>query len=1429
MRTNVDGRKDRLAGGTGTNLMGGEFSNHLGKGFSAGGFDITDDHGWAMRWRRRTPARVAMWGVLGALQRHLLFPVATKLWLDANDHSETGDQVSPGLQVLLAELLGGREWRFDSDLRECWAGTCLVSSPLGNPLGMALVHGTWVDGKPHGRCTAWFMSSAGPHQGDVEKSLVEKKRRDAAAKEPPLLGKTWQDRMRERAARRATRKLTDEAAAIQLSQKRDAMTPADRVTFDIENEVQKQKEIADAHRAAHVERNAPIRQRQIAKLRGVFEHGVLCGDEDCELVFGATEDYAILDDDAAAKKAKKKKPPAGETRAAKLKRLKAEKARKDRLREQGISLKGVLKGIRKVIYGDGVVPLADVEVDTVLARHTYRGRFMEEAPPALTITLPSAPGTAWHTHGDNTTLQRGEVRSVIDERLRKQHARPQKTPFEMLQKDPLNDHHGRTGAMRRGWWRDASGVEYEGPNVSNLFEPHAPSGRRFDVRNPIGEHYRGGLVRGKRHGHGRCVYSDGSVYIGDWVMGHRHGKGTMRISGGKKGKKEKKELQEGVEWWMSKDARAAVKYVPGEVLDGGTHTLTQCRGGKYVGQWRASMRHGHGEELDGSGNKYVGQWVAGQRNGVGRWLLKNGDTYHGEFKAQMMHGYGKMTFDDGAKESYEGDWELNQPCGNGRLMMREGSMYDGPFHDGKEHGEGSWAEPSSLGADLMIRRNGLWENGKRVLWLDWNPSKFASQQFLVLMGRVERGEDDVGPKNYDRFELQDRSTKTKKTEDQLVLLDASTAGTATKDDDGDGDVALSLQAALHAVDHFLIRVRAAARMAALNAHNAAEGAVSSLRLNKAEAFMLGLTDRRPMLYLEEKRHIASIEEARANLITVRKSMDSVLADEAQEVYDIVADAAKETSTKVAMVEALGDDFNLPVVPKLVDIFAAEMDGTRMLADCRARIRKQALVQVLKLAWSPDFEQTPHPKKARVEYILRLWLRELGLASPQAERALIDQGKIGSIEMLTLVETHAELITFGMNPKDAAKLHRCAMEFAIKKGTILRDGNDGNEVESEAVASALAAQAVVENERKKDSALSSAKSSPRSSAASSPRTPRNKRGGKKGKQQKKKPGKKKSGKVAVLKNKKKKGKKKKGDPDDSDAELAPSSALELVTALTSPADSADAFEAPTNTAMDLTDWITIEKPRQPICHLILKFVGLAPLSLADERAEEEEAVNHMTLKQRERHVATQEKMVQIQKRVLRRLFKEMEIRSFATWREMVKDQKTLRHVVHRVQNKTKRRMFDNWTDWIESGAMGDDECDTFKDEDERIQRLSESTYARMIAEDLPILPPGVHPSIDLEIANVAMRIVQGLGASAGRNTIGVYSTKVERSAKELHAAESDAYATKAVSQGADTFYFFSISSMTEYFTNIMLLLMDIFCFRKRFSRKSVTSFLSKWIR
>jgi hypothetical protein len=160
---------------------------------------------------------------------------------------------------------------------------------------------------------------------------------------------------------------------------------------------------------------------------------------------------------------------------------------------------------------------------------------------------------------------------------------------------------------------------------------------------------------------------------------------------------------------------------------------------------------------------------------------------------------------------------------------------------------------------------------------------------------------------------------------------------------------------------------------------------------------------------------------------------------------------------------------------------------------------------------------------------------------------------------------------------------------------------------------------------------------------------------------------------------------------------------------------------------------------------------------------------------------------------------MEIRSFAKWREMVKDQKTLRHVVHRVQNKTKRRMFDNWTDWIESGAMGDDECDTFKDEDERILRLSESTYARMIAEDLPILPPGVHPSIDGEIANVAMRIVQGLGASAGRNTIGVYSTKVERSAKELHAAESDAYATKAVSQGADTFiYIFSISSMTEYY-------------------------------
>jgi hypothetical protein len=266
------------------------------------------------------------------------------------------------------------------------------------------------------------MSNQGTYQRDVEAVLAKKRRteREEAllAVQPALTGKTWRARMRERKEQRLKRKADEEEKEIRRRAMRNAMTPADRALYDNAEEVRRATERESEELLKHNERNAPIRSRQIAKLRGVFDHGVLCGDENCEIVFGATAEYEVIDDDHVAKK--RAPIPANETKKQKLRRLKQEKARKEALAQRGLSVKSLLRMTRDVVYGDGKVPRADVDVDVVLAKDTYRGRFVESVPPELKITLPSVPGTSWHTHGDNESLQRVSTDvTLVDERLRK--------------------------------------------------------------------------------------------------------------------------------------------------------------------------------------------------------------------------------------------------------------------------------------------------------------------------------------------------------------------------------------------------------------------------------------------------------------------------------------------------------------------------------------------------------------------------------------------------------------------------------------------------------------------------------------------------------------------------------------------------------------------------------------------------------------------------------------------------------------------------------------------------------------------------------------------------------------------------------------------------------------------------------------------------
>ena len=78
-------------------------------------------------------------------------------------------------------------------------------------------------------------------------------------------------------------------------------------------------------------------------------------------------------------------------------------------------------------------------------------------------------------------------------------------------------------------------------------------------------------------------------------------------------------------------------------------TFTYTDGGKYVGEWKDSKRHGYGTYTYTGGDKYVGEWKDGKSHGQGTATFADGDKYVGEWKDSKRHGQGTYTFANGKR------------------------------------------------------------------------------------------------------------------------------------------------------------------------------------------------------------------------------------------------------------------------------------------------------------------------------------------------------------------------------------------------------------------------------------------------------------------------------------------------------------------------------------------------------------------------------------------------------------------------------------------------------------------------------------------------------------------------------------------------------------------------------------------------------------
>jgi len=179
------------------------------------------------------------------------------------------------------------------------------------------------------------------------------------------------------------------------------------------------------------------------------------------------------------------------------------------------------------------------------------------------------------------------------------------------------------------------------------------------------------------------VYAHGrGWYQGQWAKGRKHGKGLRVFSNGNR---YDGEFSEG-----EMDGDGIMEYANGDV---------------YIGSWSRGERDGRGVLKLRNGDSYEGDFVKSYFFGRGRYTYAGGGYYDGEFmrfKGGYDHG-ACFPDPDGKKngrgvrvwvggDRYEGEWVDDHPSGLGVIRKVDGGKFEGHFKHGQRVGPGleSW-------------------------------------------------------------------------------------------------------------------------------------------------------------------------------------------------------------------------------------------------------------------------------------------------------------------------------------------------------------------------------------------------------------------------------------------------------------------------------------------------------------------------------------------------------------------------------------------------------------------------------------------------------------------------------------------------------------------------------------------------------------------
>jgi len=129
-------------------------------------------------------------------------------------------------------------------------------------------------------------------------------------------------------------------------------------------------------------------------------------------------------------------------------------------------------------------------------------------------------------------------------------------------------------------------------------------------------------------------------------------------------------------------------------------------GSSFEGQYRESIKHGHGLHRFGDASFYEGQYIEGVFEGNGLYVFANGAQYNGEWVGGTNQGRGAFRYADGYV--FNGEWRANAWHGIGTLTHPCGMSEVGHYDSGAMVSDGvRWNAPVGLHVGISCDECGM--------------------------------------------------------------------------------------------------------------------------------------------------------------------------------------------------------------------------------------------------------------------------------------------------------------------------------------------------------------------------------------------------------------------------------------------------------------------------------------------------------------------------------------------------------------------------------------------------------------------------------------------------------------------------------------------------------------------------------------------------